>query len=127
MEAHAGPGRPLRAIELRHLLTWHIQQHRTLTVRQMIALLEVDGFSTLGRASKVVSDALRWEVARGRVRRVGRGCYAAGHIPRATAYRIRRRVQRIYAAEATSYWAVTPSDQPVIVDEEHRAPVELPA
>jgi hypothetical protein len=106
MEPPAGPGRALRALELRHLLTWYIHQHGTLTVRQMDALLHADGFTTLARASKVISDALRWEVGRGRVVRTGWGRYTAGQIPRATAYRIRRRVQRIYAGEATSYWAI---------------------
>lgn len=125
MDALTCPGRPLRALELRHLLTWHIHQHESLTVRQLIDLLEADGFSTLGRASKVVSDALRWEVARGRVRRVGRGRYAAGRIPRATAYRIRRRVQRIYAGEATSWWAIMPEDPPTPAQEQE--PLDLPA
>lgn len=124
MEPPAGPGRLLRALELRHLLTWYIHQHGTLTVRQMDALLQADGFTTLGRASKVISDALRWEVGRGRVVRTGRGRYAAGRIPRATAYRIRRRVERIYAGEATSYWAI-PVARPPLPDT--CGPVDLPA
>jgi hypothetical protein len=127
MHGAPGPGRPLRALELRHLLTWLIHRDGALTVRAMIALLEHDGFSLLGRPSKAISDALRWEVARGRVRRVGRGRYAAGQIPRATAYRIRRRVERIYAGEATSYWAILPAEPPVNGDENHPGPFGLPA
>jgi hypothetical protein len=116
----------LRALELRHLLTWLIHRDGTLTVRGMVTLLESDGFSTLGRPSKAISDALRWEVARGRVRRVGRGRYAAGRIPRTTADRIRRRVERIYAGEATSYWAIMPAAPPVDDDEAHREHFGLP-
>lgn len=116
--------RPLRAIELRHLLTWHLHQHRSLTVRQLVALLEGGGFTTLGRPSKSISDALRWEVARGRVIRVGRGRYVAGHIPRSTLGRIRRRVQRIHAGEATSYWAILPAP-PSPITGEGPGPVDL--
>jgi hypothetical protein len=46
-----------------------------------------------GRASKAISDALRWEVARGRVVRVARGQYAAGAVAGVTAHRMRRRVE----------------------------------
>ncbi|HEX4867362.1 MAG TPA: hypothetical protein VFV32_07015 [Acidimicrobiales bacterium] len=125
MDLSAGPGRPLRALELRHLLTWHIHQHGTLTVRQLIGLLETDGFSTLGRPSKAVSDALRWEVGRGRIVRMGRGRYAAGRVPRTTAGRIRLRVERIYAGEATSYWAIMPV-MPPPPGQEH-LPLDPPA
>ena len=108
MDPVTGPGRPLRALELRHMLTWLIHRHGGLTIRQMLELLASDGFSVLGRPSKTVSDALRWEVARGRVVRQRRGRYGPGRIPRTTAQRIRRRVDRIYAGEATSYWAIMP-------------------
>ena len=45
-----------------------------------------------GRASKEISDALRWEVARGRAVRLGRGRYAAGRVADVTKHRMRRRI-----------------------------------
>ncbi|MGH1488740.1 MAG: hypothetical protein ACRBK7_04990, partial [Acidimicrobiales bacterium] len=41
-----------------------------------------------GRASKVISDSLRWELARGRVKRLSRGVYSYGRVPTATSRRI---------------------------------------
>jgi hypothetical protein len=54
--------------------------------------LEYQGFDIRGRASKVVSDALRREIDRGRVLRLKRGRYGPGEMPRATEYRIHQRV-----------------------------------
>ena len=45
-----------------------------------------------GRPSKEISDALRWEVARGRAVRLGRGRYAAGRVADVTRHRMRRRI-----------------------------------
>jgi hypothetical protein len=46
------------------------------------------------RASKTISDALRWEVKRGRVVRLGQGRYGPGTMPRSTAQRIHARAHR---------------------------------
>jgi hypothetical protein len=56
------------------------------------------GFDIGGRASKQVSDALRWERRRGRVRRLARGLYGPGCVPRGTEYRIYHRVMALRAA-----------------------------
>ena len=48
-----------------------------------------------GRPSKVISDALRWEIARGRVRKTARGVYEYATAPRSTLRFIRQRVQRL--------------------------------
>ena len=48
-----------------------------------------------GRPSKVISDALRWEIARGRVRKIARGVYEFVAAPRSTLRFIRQRVQRL--------------------------------
>ncbi|MDY7105844.1 MAG: hypothetical protein S0880_32060 [Actinomycetota bacterium] len=45
-----------------------------------------------GRASKVVSDAMRANISGGRVTRLGRGRYALAPIPDTTRRRMRRRV-----------------------------------
>ena len=48
-----------------------------------------------GRPSKVISDALRWEIARGRVRKIARGVYEYATAPRSTLRFIRQRVRRL--------------------------------
>nr|WP_234781395.1 hypothetical protein [Mycobacterium tuberculosis] len=60
------------------------------------------GFGVRGRASKVVSEALRWEIGRDRVYRLGRGRYGPGYIPRSTEYRIHQRVLALRASANVS-------------------------
>ena len=74
-----------------------------VTVGQLVQQLKAQGFLFAGRTSKVISDALRWEVLRGRVRRVGRGVYRLGAAPRSTMSRIRRRAESVRAHYA---WVV---------------------
>jgi hypothetical protein len=84
--------RIVRGIELRYALTMYLTQHGPQTVAQLIEALTDQGFQFVGRPSKAISDALRWEVARDRVRRRGWGKYGPGPIPRSTEYRIHQRV-----------------------------------
>jgi hypothetical protein len=93
--------RRLRGIELRYALTMNLFQGGPATVADLIAALEVQGFAPDGRPSKSVSDALRCERRRGRVRRVGRGRYAPARMPRATEHRILQRVSAIRAEAAS--------------------------
>jgi hypothetical protein len=86
------PPRVLKGIELRYVLTHYIAIHGPKTVAELLDLLAYHNFDTGGRPSKVVSDALRWEIAHGRVRRRGWGRYGPGVIPRSTEYRIVERV-----------------------------------
>lgn len=73
-----------------------------MTVADLVHWLEGNGYTIGGdRAGKSVSDALRWEVARGRVIQVGRGSYGPGPIERSTAYSMRKRVLS-WRAEQTS-------------------------
>jgi hypothetical protein len=88
----------LKGIELRYALTMYLLQHGPTTVDELIKALEWQGFEIGGRASKHVSDALRWERRRGRVRRLARGLYAPGYVPRGTEYRIYNRVMELRAA-----------------------------
>lgn len=83
-------GLPLYGRALRFVLVEQLEQHRRMTVAEMVSMITEHRFVLTGRASKVISDALRWEVARGRVVRLGRGLYAYGRPPRTTARRIRR-------------------------------------
>ena len=84
------------------MLTIHLAHNGPATIAEMIDALIGQGFCVRGRASKAVSDALRWEIARGRVRRLGRGVYGPRHIPRSTEYRIHQRVLTLRAAAKLS-------------------------
>jgi hypothetical protein len=95
MQRPASPP-PLRGIELRYLLTVSlIDADRTRTVAELVDTVHAAGFALPGRASKAVSDALRWEIGKGRVWRVGRGRYAAGRMPRSTEWWLRARVTTV--------------------------------
>jgi hypothetical protein len=85
----------LRRTELRYVLTKYLAVHGESTVDEMVRALERNGFAVVGRPSKVVSDALRAELERGRVYRTGRGLYRLGYLPRGTAWRIDRRVAEL--------------------------------
>ncbi|MDT5092145.1 MAG: hypothetical protein QOH60_1508 [Mycobacterium sp.] len=87
----------LRGTWLRYVLTHHLSVHGPATVAELIEMLEYHGFTTKGRPSKVISDALRWEIGHDRVRRRGRGLYFPGPIPRSTEYRIHQRVLALRA------------------------------
>jgi hypothetical protein len=94
----------LRGIDLRYALTMYLLQHGPTTVDQLIEALEWQGFAIPGRASKQVSDALRWERRRGRVSRLARGLYGPGYVPRATEYRIHNRVMELRAGAKPLYF-----------------------
>lgn len=82
----------LRGIELRYVLTMHLSKHGPASIGELLDALVWHGFRVDGRASKIVSDALRWEVGYDRVRRLGRGRYGPGRMPRGTEHRIHKRV-----------------------------------
>lgn len=84
--------RPLRGIELRYVLAMHLAHHGPATVAELVEALSAQGFTIAGRPSKSVSDALRWEMVRGGVRRLRRGRYGPSFMPRATEHRIHKRV-----------------------------------
>ncbi len=82
----------VHGIELRYVLTMHLARNGPATVSEMADALTRQGFSFRGRPSKAISDALRWEMGRGRVRRIGRGLYGPRYIPRSTEHRMHQRV-----------------------------------
>ncbi len=89
-------GRPLR-----YLLTMAMRESgRPMSVRELVAHCERAGVVFEGRGSKVVSDSLRWEVARGRVQRLRRGVYCFGKAPRSTLRFIARRTAALISALA---------------------------
>ncbi len=85
-------GRLLRGTELRYVLVRLLQLLGPATVPELAEGLQRWGFAVGGRPSKTISDALRWERARDRVRRIDRGRYRAGGMPRSTEHRIIWRV-----------------------------------
>jgi hypothetical protein len=60
---------------LRMILVDELRRRADMTVAELVTVIHGHGFSLGGRASKVISDALRWEVAAGRVQRLSRGVY----------------------------------------------------
>jgi hypothetical protein len=103
--------RPLRGYQLRCVLTLHLFQNGPSTVIDLVDMLDYHGFVVAGRASKVVSDALRHEIAHGRVRRMRRGRYGPVSMPRATEYRIhqlalalREEVAALNAEASGAFW-----------------------
>ena len=92
----------LRGIELRYVLTMHLARNGPATIAEMMDALDAQGFCVSGRASKAISDALRWEMGRERVRRLGRGLYGPRYVPRGTEYRIHQRVLGLRAAAKLS-------------------------
>lgn len=99
------PGRPLR-----YVLVQLLHEHNgPMTVRELIAACEAHGVVFHARASKLISDALRWEVRRGRVIRLARGVYAFGAAPRSTMWGIRKRSRLILACFVDGYAGLPPS------------------
>lgn len=90
----------LRGTNLRYVLTMQLLQHGAQSVADLIDALEDQGFTTAGRPSKAISDALRWEMNHGRVYRIRHGRYRPAEMPRSTEYRIRNRVLELRAAAA---------------------------
>jgi hypothetical protein len=87
----------LRGIELRYVLTMYLLGQGRSTVGDLVEALAYYGFAVDSPPGKSVSDALRWERRRGRVRRLSRGVYGPGEMPRGTEHRIRRRVLALRA------------------------------
>ncbi len=90
----------LRGTELRYVLTTNLSVHGRATIYEMIDLLAYQGFAVAGYAPKVVADALRWELRRGRVRRLRRGLYGPGEMPRSTEHYIHKQVVELRAEAA---------------------------
>lgn len=91
-----GDPRVLVELELRYALTDLMvgTPGRVWTVTELADAVAARGFTIPGRPGKTVSDALRTELVRGRVHRLGRGRYvAAATIPGTTRRRIRRAVR----------------------------------
>lgn len=97
-----GVGYSLEGIELRYVLAMQLAVHGPATITELTEALDWHRFYVRGRPSKAISDALRWEIERGRVRRLGRGRYGPGYMPRGTEHRIHQRVLALREAAKLS-------------------------
>jgi len=86
----------VRGTDLRYLLTAYLFDYGPATIDELIDALAYHGFRPAGRASRSVSEALRWEIFHGRAVRVRRGHYRPGAMPPATADRIHKRVRALH-------------------------------
>ena len=95
---------------LRFILLDLLMHRAEATVAELVDTLTSQGYHLDDdqRASRVVSDALRWEVKRGRVERVGRGRYRH----RQTSPSTRRRVRLLGTASRTWLDAVAAGRPP---------------
>jgi hypothetical protein len=84
------------------------EARRPMTVPEIVAGLAEWRLEVEGRASKVIPDAMRWEVRRGRVRRAGRGRYVLGHLAKSTRHWMRKSV----ALTRTEHWNGLPLGRP---------------
>jgi hypothetical protein len=83
---------PLRGRDLRHACLVVLARSPSCTIGELLAEIEAAGFTVGGDdPRKELSDRLRHEVARGRVRRVGWGRYGIGRLAPTTAWRVRQR------------------------------------
>ena len=83
--------RILYGYELRSWLAVELHDNPgPMSVRELVDRLHERGYGVNGRASKVISDTLRWHVRRTRVRRLGWGTYTEGRIARTTLWRMRK-------------------------------------
>ena len=92
------PAGELRGINLRAwLVPTTTDSGGVVSVAELVDGLDTPSYGYAGRASKTISDALRWEVRNGRLRRLGRGCYALGRLSRSAKYRMRNRLRAVRA------------------------------
>ena len=81
-----------------------------MTVAELVVRCEREGVVFADRGSKLVSDALRWEIGWGRVVRLRRGVYRFAGMSRSTRYWIAHRVRDLRAYLARVRLQPTPSD-----------------
>jgi hypothetical protein len=97
---------------LRYRLTLLLRRAgRPLNLDDLATALDQAGWPAPDPATKSISDSLRWEVAKGRVVRVGRGRYAAGHVDRRTAWWLQRQLDEWERVERLSESPARPAGQ----------------
>jgi len=107
-----GSSSAVRGLPLRYLIVDALCTAGSgVRVPELVSLLEEQGVEFENRPSKIVSDALRWEVKRGRVSRPRRGVYVFVGAPPSTLRRIQRRAVAtrdfLRAADGASVFATS--------------------
>lgn len=106
----------LRGINLRAWLVLAVaDSDRVVTVAELVSGLDTSSYGYVGRASKTISDALRWEVRKGHLRRLGRGRYALGRLSRSARYRMRNRLRAVRARMQQRARTTADSDEKELV------------
>ena len=99
-------GASIGSRELRYLLVAElVRARRPMTITELTDAIESAGFVVRCATNKAISDALRWEKAKGRVRSVSRGVYEIGEMPRSTKSWIvgrARRHRQLVAGDTTT-------------------------
>ncbi len=90
-------GRPLRAVLL---LALH-EAGYAMQVSELADFVLDHGLELNGRTGKAISDALRWEIRRGRVHRLGHNLYTVGFVPRSTRQRLFKLAEEHLGRRAT--------------------------
>lgn len=89
---------PLGGLLLRYEIVLVLRSaYDAMSIPEIVRAIELRGFTLPANPNKVVSDALRWEVRKGRATKLRRGRYGAGFIPRSSEYRIRQRMRNTLA------------------------------
>lgn len=82
-------GTPLRGLGLRFVIADMLQRSpEPMRITDIVETIHKQGFTLAGRPSKAVSDSLRTEVRKHRVRRLSRGVYQFVSASRSTLRRI---------------------------------------
>ncbi|MDH4278804.1 MAG: winged helix-turn-helix domain-containing protein [Acidimicrobiia bacterium] len=97
--------RAVASRELRYLAVAElIEAGRSMSAMELAEVIQSRGLVIRGdKPNKTVADALRWEVAKGRVLKPGRGRFQAGRMPRSTKSWIRGRARNHYRL-AEEFW-----------------------
>ena len=74
-----------------------------LSISELVAALRRWGLPLGEHANKTVADAIRWELQRHHVRKVGRGRFAIDRLSKTTAFYMRHRVNAYVADPSQSY------------------------
>lgn len=86
-------------LPLRYLACISLRQtRRPMSVGELVAAIQTGGWDLGDQPNKLIADALRWEVRKGRVVKVGRGSYRYGRMPRSTEWWMQNQVDSIRSA-----------------------------
>jgi hypothetical protein len=90
-----GAVRVLVGRELRYAVALALHRARvTVGLDELAEALAAEGYGTRGEPRKAISDAVRWELVRGRAVRIDRGRYRSSGLARSTVRWMRQQLDR---------------------------------